>query len=86
MSVEELEHAASRLSGTAFSRFYKWLEKFAADQWDRQIEADVTAGRFDAAENGWTRTSNPAAARRIEAFHSTGILAPFAGRDSRASR
>jgi hypothetical protein len=49
MSIEELEHAVSRLSGTEFSRFYKWLEEFAADQWDRQIEADVSEGRFNAA-------------------------------------
>ena len=32
-----------------FARFRKWFEEFAGDQWDREIESDITAGRFDAA-------------------------------------
>jgi len=30
-------------------RFREWFDEFAADQWDRQIEGDIVAGRFDAA-------------------------------------
>lgn len=49
MSVEEIESAVSKLSATELTRFSKWFEKFAADEWDRQIEADIRAGRLDAA-------------------------------------
>ena len=49
MSVEEIESAISRLSATELSRFTKWFEEFAAEEWDRQIEADIRAGRLDAA-------------------------------------
>lgn len=49
MSIEDLETAVSHLSAVEFARFREWFEEFAADQWDRQIEADMRAGRFDAA-------------------------------------
>jgi hypothetical protein len=49
MSVEELESAVSRLSGPELARFSDWFANFAADQWDRQIEADIRGGRFDSA-------------------------------------
>jgi hypothetical protein len=49
MSVEEIETAMARLSGAELERFSEWFEVFAAEQWDRKIEADVKAGRFDAA-------------------------------------
>jgi hypothetical protein len=49
MSVEDLESAVSHLSEAELARFREWFEEFAADQWDRQIEADIAAGRLDAA-------------------------------------
>lgn len=49
MSVQEIEAAITRLSAEELSRFSQWFEEYAADQWDRQIEADIQAGRFDAA-------------------------------------
>jgi hypothetical protein len=49
MNVEDLESAVSRLSAVEFARFREWFEEFAAEQWDQQIEADIVAGRFDAA-------------------------------------
>jgi len=49
MSVEDLESAVSHLSAVEFARFRKWFEEFAADQWDREIESDIAAWRFDAA-------------------------------------
>jgi hypothetical protein len=51
MSVEEIESAVSKLSATELTRFSKWFEEFAADDWDRQIEADIRAGRLDTAGN-----------------------------------
>jgi hypothetical protein len=49
MSVQELEAAVTKLSPEELASFVNWLEEYAADQWDRQIEADIHAGRFDAA-------------------------------------
>jgi hypothetical protein len=47
MSVLELEQAISQLPSEELSRFAKWFEEFMADEWDRQIERDVAAGKFD---------------------------------------
>ena len=47
MSLLELEQAISQLSPEEQSRFDSWYEEFKADQWDRQIERDVAAGKFD---------------------------------------
>ena len=49
MSVEELESAISRLSAEELARLSAWFEQFMTDQWDRQIEEDIKAGRLDAA-------------------------------------
>lgn len=47
MSVLELEQAVSRLPAEELSRFAEWFEEFMADEWDKQIERDVAAGKFD---------------------------------------
>lgn len=49
MSVQEIETAVTRLSADELARFSQWFEEYVADQWDRQIEADILAGRFDVA-------------------------------------
>jgi hypothetical protein len=49
MSIQDLETAVSQLSKEELARFSQWFEEYVADQWDRQIEADALAGRFDAA-------------------------------------
>lgn len=49
MSVQEIETEVARLPADELSRFSKWFEEYLADQWDRQIEADIMAGRFNAA-------------------------------------
>jgi hypothetical protein len=49
MSVEELQAAVTRLPADELNRFSRWFEEFLAEQWDRQIEADILAGRLDAA-------------------------------------
>jgi hypothetical protein len=48
MSVPELEQAIAKLPKDELSQFAKWFEEFMADEWDRQIERDVAAGKFDA--------------------------------------
>jgi hypothetical protein len=49
MSVQELENAIRQLSPEEFTRLTNWLDEYRADQWDRQIEADILAGRLDEA-------------------------------------
>ena len=49
MSVDGLQTAVSQLSVEELSRFSEWFEEFLAEQWDRRIEADILAGRLDAA-------------------------------------
>ena len=47
MSVLELEQAISQLPAEEPSQFAAWFEEFMADEWDKQIERDVAAGKFD---------------------------------------
>jgi len=47
MSVLELEQAISQLPREELARFAEWFEEFMADEWDKQIERDVAAGKFD---------------------------------------
>jgi hypothetical protein len=47
MSVLELEQAVSQLPPEDLSKFASWFEEFMADEWDRQIERDAAAGKFD---------------------------------------
>lgn len=47
MSVQELEAEVARLSQADMKAFAQWFDEFRADAWDREIEADVKAGRFD---------------------------------------
>lgn len=49
MSVQDLEAAVTRLTPEELASFSQWFEEYVADQWDRQIEQDVLAGRLDAA-------------------------------------
>ena len=49
MSIQELETAVTQLSKEDLATFWRWCEEYVADAWDRQIEADIRAGRFDAA-------------------------------------
>jgi len=47
MNVEELEREVSQLPPSDLKQFSEWFEEFKADQWDKQIEVDILAGRFD---------------------------------------
>ena len=49
MSIEELQSAIAQLPTEELDRFSQWFEKFLAEQWNRQIEADILARRLDAA-------------------------------------
>ena len=49
MSVQDLETAVTKLPKEELALFSQWFEEYIADEWDRQIEADILAGRFDGA-------------------------------------
>ncbi len=49
MSAEELKTSVAQLPDEELANFSRWFEEFMADQWDRQIEADIVAGKLDAA-------------------------------------
>jgi hypothetical protein len=46
-TVEEVEAAVQKLSPDERAAFRAWFAEFDAQEWDRQIEADVATGRLD---------------------------------------
>jgi hypothetical protein len=46
-TIEEVEAAVQRLSPEERAAFRAWFAEFDAHEWDRQLEADVAAGRLD---------------------------------------
>lgn len=48
MSVQEIEVAIMQLPAEELVELSNWLEEYRAQVWDRQIEADLEAGRLDA--------------------------------------
>ncbi|WP_411280467.1 hypothetical protein [Gemmatimonas sp.] len=47
--VEQIEQEVRQLSERELASFREWFSEFDAASWDRQFEADVGAGRLDAA-------------------------------------
>ncbi len=45
--VEELESRIRSLSPENLAQLREWFYQFDEDLWDRQIEADFRAGKFD---------------------------------------
>lgn len=48
MSVQDIQTAIAGLPAGEIESLLAWIEEYRADAWDRQIERDVEAGRFDA--------------------------------------
>lgn len=46
-TVEEIEAALLQLSAEDRAAFRAWYAQFDAEEWDRQLEADVAGGRLD---------------------------------------
>jgi hypothetical protein len=46
--IETIEQLVQALSAEEFARFRTWFLEFDWAAWDRQLEADVRAGRLDA--------------------------------------
>ncbi|MFI5454178.1 MAG: hypothetical protein ACHRXM_01885 [Isosphaerales bacterium] len=49
MSVDELQNAIPQLPLEELVRLSNSFEDFMAEQWDRQIETDILAGRLEEA-------------------------------------
>lgn len=45
--VEELERKVQKLGHSELASFRQWFREFDSDEWDRQIEQDVQAGKLD---------------------------------------
>lgn len=77
MTIEELAIVISGIAADELALFAQWFDEFRAEQWDRQIEADILAGRLEAAgkraddyfESG--RTLKPMLGRSREKIDST---------------
>lgn len=46
-TLQQIEDAIRRLSDEERAAFRTWFAEFDAQEWDRQLEADVAAGRLD---------------------------------------
>lgn len=46
--VEKIEQEVRQLSERELASFRAWFSDFDAASWDRQLEADASAGRLDA--------------------------------------
>jgi hypothetical protein len=46
-TIHEIEQAVRGLSPEDLAAFRTWFAEFDADMWDRQLEADISAGRLD---------------------------------------
>ena len=47
MSALEIQQAIEQLPEKERWKLVDWFKEFMADEWDRQIERDVAAGKFD---------------------------------------
>ena len=45
--LEELEQEIKKLSREELTSFRRWFLEQEAEEWDRQIEEDAKAGKFD---------------------------------------
>jgi len=49
--IEKLEREVQGLSQGELAAFREWFRKFDSDEWDRQIEEDIKAGKLDKLAN-----------------------------------
>jgi hypothetical protein len=47
MPLEEIEKQIAQLNPEELKQFSAWFDEYMSDEWDRQIERDVSAGKFD---------------------------------------
>lgn len=49
--VEKLANEVQRLNRDELAAFRDWFRKYDSDEWDKEIEEDVSAGRLDKLAN-----------------------------------
>ena len=45
--VENIEREIQKLTPSELEAFRRWFREYDSDEWDRQIEEDVRAGKLD---------------------------------------
>lgn len=45
--VEKLEDEVQQLNPDELAAFREWFRKYDSDEWDKEIEGDILAGRLD---------------------------------------
>ena len=45
--VEKLENEVQQLNPDELAAFRDWFRRYDSDEWDKEIERDVSAGRLD---------------------------------------
>lgn len=45
--VEKLENEVKQLNPDELTAFRDWFRKYDSDEWDKEIERDILAGRLD---------------------------------------
>ena len=45
--VEELENEVQQLNPGELAVFREWFVRYDSDEWDKEIEGDISAGRLD---------------------------------------
>ena len=51
IKIREIEKVISSLPPKELTAFRKWFTKFDSEQWDKQFESDVKAGKLDKLAN-----------------------------------
>jgi hypothetical protein len=69
--VEELESRIRSLPPESLAQLREWFYEFDEELWDRQIEADLKAGKFDKVTNGHTQISPKARCANFEALENS---------------
>jgi|UniRef100_UPI003784D486 hypothetical protein len=47
MLLKQIEEQIAQLSPEELKQFSAWFDEYTSDEWDRQIERDEAAGKFD---------------------------------------
>jgi len=52
VKVHRLEREVQKLNPEELAAFREWFQEYDSDAWDRRIEEDIRAGRFDKLAEG----------------------------------
>ena len=72
--VEKLEHEVQELSREELSVFRDWFSKYDSDEWDRQIEKDIRAGKLESLAEAPLQITKPEGQEKFEVFCLTRFL------------